>query len=130
MTRNSKQLGTNVSSKKILTSEDSAPMANRRFKGDPLFLPDTHDEKTDTETEQSASESEHEFSESDGDETYQTNDEIVDILKHLKSQVADHSKSIRDGITTMHKAMTQQRDFLQVCLMWDIWIILYLVEII
>ena len=103
-------------------------MTNRRFKGDPIFLPDTHDEDTDTETERSASESEHEFSESDGDETHQTNDEIVDILKHLKSQVAEHSKSIRDGITTMHKAMTQQRDFLQVCLLRDFWISLCLVE--
>ena len=124
MTRNSKQL----SSKKSLTSQDSAPMANRRFKGDPIFLPDTHDEDTDTETDRSASESEHELSDSDGDETCQTNDEIVDTLEHLKSQVAEHSKSIRDGITTMHKAMTQQRDFLQVCLLRGFSIILYLVE--
>ncbi len=41
-------------------------------------------------------------------------DDVLETLRRLKSQVAEHSKSIRDGIATMHNAMSQQREFLQV----------------
>ena len=91
-------------------------MLNKRSKEQvPIFLPDTHDEvpETDSETDATLSEQDPDFSDSEGEEVNETN-EVIETLKRLKSQVAEHSKSIREGITTMHTAMTQQRDFLQV----------------
>ena len=95
---------------------DVVPMPNKRSKEqDPIFLPDTHDEvpETDSETDATLSDQDPDFSDNEGEEVNET-DEVIETLKRLKSQVAEHSKSIREGITTMHTAMTQQRDFLQV----------------
>ncbi len=95
-----------------------APMVNKKSKeSDPVFLPDTHEElfpDTDSETDGTLSEQDPDFSDSEGDEVHPIDDDVLETLRRLKSQVAEHSKSIRDGIATMHNAMSQQREFLQV----------------